>query len=94
MADDEVRIDKQVFQDRLSQFVSAWKADKRAGDVLFGGVSSILVLMGRNEASSSVSKNNAMHFWLLGYEFPATLFLFTAEKFYILTTAKKGKGTD
>ncbi len=29
-------------------------------------------------------------FWLLGYEFPATLFLLTPEKFYVVTTAKKG----
>jgi nucleosome binding factor SPN SPT16 subunit len=27
---------------------------------------------------------------LLGYEFPATLFLITPEKFYVVTTAKKG----
>ncbi len=29
-------------------------------------------------------------FWLLGYEFPATLFLFTMEALYVVTTAKKG----
>ena len=32
----------------------------------------------------------AMQFWLLGYEFPTTLMLFTIDKLYILTTAKKG----
>jgi len=31
-----------------------------------------------------------LQFWLLGYEFPATLFLITPEKFYVVTTAKKG----
>jgi len=30
-------------------------------------------------------------FWLLGYEFPATLFLFTMEALYVVTTAKKGE---
>lgn len=30
-------------------------------------------------------------FWLLGYEFPATLFLFTLEGLYIVTTVKKAK---
>jgi nucleosome binding factor SPN SPT16 subunit len=29
-------------------------------------------------------------FWLLGYEFPTTLMLFTLETLYILTTQKKG----
>jgi Xaa-Pro aminopeptidase len=29
-------------------------------------------------------------FWLLGYEFPATLFVFTTEAVYVVTTAKKG----
>ena len=31
-------------------------------------------------------------FWLLGYEFPATLMLFTVETLYIVTTVKKGNG--
>jgi len=32
-----------------------------------------------------------VQFWLLGYEFPATLILITTETIYILTTAKKGQ---
>ncbi|KAI9815718.1 MAG: FACT complex subunit spt16 [Pycnora praestabilis] len=88
---DEIKIDKQAFHNRLSQFISSWKADKRSGDALFGGVGSIVILMGKTEESNSFQKNNAMHFWLLGYEFPATLFLFTPETFYIVTTAKKAK---
>ncbi len=32
-------------------------------------------------------------FWLLGYEFPTTLMLFTVDTLYILTTAKKGGHT-
>ncbi|KAI9845669.1 MAG: FACT complex subunit spt16 [Sclerophora amabilis] len=88
---DEIQIDKQTFHDRLSHFLSAWKADKRSGDALFNGAGSILIVMGRTEDSASFAKNNAMHFWLLGYEFPATLFLFTTEKLYIVTTARKAK---
>ena len=30
-------------------------------------------------------------FWLLGYEFPATLMLFTLDCLYVVTTAKKGR---
>ncbi|KAL9116981.1 MAG: hypothetical protein Q9187_006488, partial [Circinaria calcarea] len=90
---DEVKIDKQTFQDRLSQFISAWKADKRSGDALFGGVGSIVILMGKVEdpSTSTFKKNNAMHFWLLGYEFPATLLVFTTETLFIITTIKKAK---
>lgn len=32
-----------------------------------------------------------LQFWLLGYEFPTTLMLFTLDAIYILTTQKKGK---
>lgn len=32
----------------------------------------------------------SLQFWLLGYEFPTTLMLFTPETLYILTTQKKG----
>lgn len=88
---EEVKIDKQVFHDRLSHFISAWKADKRANDALFGGVGSILILMGKNDTTITFQKNNAIHFWLLGYEFPATLLLFTTEMLYIVTTVKKAK---
>ncbi|KAI9857744.1 MAG: FACT complex subunit spt16 [Vezdaea acicularis] len=88
---DEIKIDKHIFQERLSHFILSWKADKRAGDASFGGVGSIIILMGKTEEGLGFQKNNAMHFWLLGYEFPATLFLLTIEKLYIVTTAKKAK---
>ena len=59
---DEVKIDRETFNNRLSHFVSTWKGDKRqSNDALFGGVGSIVVLLGRNEESQSFQKNNAMH---------------------------------
>lgn len=92
MAEDQIVIDASTFFDRLSHFYTSWKADKRsAADALFGGVGSIVVLAGKAEQESSYQKNNALHFWLLGYEFPATLLLFTTEAFYVVTTAKKAK---
>ena len=57
----EIKIDKNLFQERLSHFISAWKADKRSGDALFGGASSILILMGKTEETVQFQKNNAMH---------------------------------
>lgn len=57
----EIKIDKNLFQERLSHLYSAWKADKRSGDALFGGASSILVLMGKSEEAAQFQKNNAIH---------------------------------
>ncbi|KAL1879915.1 hypothetical protein VTK73DRAFT_6727 [Phialemonium thermophilum] len=91
---DNIKIDSKVFQERISHFINAWKADKRSGDVLFGGVSSIVINMGKVEENPEFHKNNAMHFWLLGYEFPTTLMLFTLDTLYILTTQKKAKYLD
>ncbi|ROV96304.1 hypothetical protein VMCG_07648 [Cytospora schulzeri] len=91
---DAIKIDNKLFHERISHFINAWKADKRSGDVLFGGASSIVVMMGKMEEAQGFQKNNAMHFWLLGYEFPTTLMIFTFETLYILTTQKKAKYLD
>ncbi|PKY02396.1 transcription elongation complex subunit [Aspergillus campestris IBT 28561] len=88
---DEIVIDKAVFFNRLSSFYAAWKADKRSSNTAFSGVGSIIILMGKTDEANSFQKNNAMHFWLLGYEFPATLMIFTTEMMYVVTTAKKAK---
>jgi len=46
MADDIV-IDKALFHDRLNNLVTKWKADKRSGDQVFQGASSIATLVGK-----------------------------------------------
>ncbi|KAI4120396.1 MAG: hypothetical protein LQ338_007056 [Usnochroma carphineum] len=88
---DEVKIDSQTFHARLSTLTQAWKTDRRSGDALFGGVGSFIVLMGKNEESANYQKSNAMHYWLLGYEFPATLLVFTPDALWVVTTTKKAK---
>lgn len=57
----DIKIDSKVFQERVAHFYNAWKADKRSGDALFGGVSSIVVLMGKVDENPEFHKNNAMH---------------------------------
>ena len=65
MAEDII-IDKATFFNRLSSFYAAWKSDKRPGNGVFGGVGSIVVLMGKTDEANSFQKNNAMHVcWLL-----------------------------
>ena len=86
---DEVSIDKNSFHTRLSALLSAWKADKRSGGNVFGDAGSIAIAMGKTDEAAGFHKANALQFWLLGYEFPATLFVLTLEGMYIITTKKK-----
>ena len=87
----EITIAAEPFFDRLSSLYNAWKADKRSGDGVFNGADSIVVITGKAEQDASIyQKNNTMHFWLLGYEFPATLMVFTQANVYFVTTEKKG----
>lgn len=58
---EEIVIDKNTFVNRLSNFYTAWKADKRSGNALFGGAGSIVILMGKTDEENSFQKNNAMH---------------------------------
>ena len=44
---DEIVIDKEVFHERLSSFVTQWKNDKRSNDALFQGVGSIVLCVGK-----------------------------------------------
>jgi nucleosome binding factor SPN SPT16 subunit len=86
---DEVSIDKTTFHNRLSGLISQWKADKRSGNPVFGDAGSIAIVMGKTDEAAGFHKANALQFWLLGYEFPATLFVITLEGMYIITTKKK-----
>lgn len=58
---EEIVIDKNTFFNRLSSFYAAWKADKRSGNAVFGGVGSIIILMGKTDEANSFQKNNAIH---------------------------------
>ena len=62
----DIKIDGKVFQERVSHFINAWKADKRSGDALFGGASSIVINMGKVEENPEFHKNNAMHVRAMG----------------------------
>ena len=55
MADDIV-IDKQLFHERLSSFVTKWKTDKRAGDQIFQGAGSIATVVGKPSEEGSYLK--------------------------------------
>lgn len=57
--EDGVKIDKEVFHDRLSGFIAAWKNDKRSGDALFAGASTLAIIMGKTNEDQGYQKNNA-----------------------------------
>ena len=44
---DEIVIDKALFHERLNNLVTKWKADKRSGDQVFQGASSIATVVGK-----------------------------------------------
>ncbi|KAJ1959536.1 FACT complex subunit spt16, partial [Dipsacomyces acuminosporus] len=54
-------------------------------------VDSILVLQGRSDEENPYTKTIATQMWLLGYEFPNTLMLFTKSKVYVIASQKKAK---
>ena len=43
----EIEISADLFHSRLSSFIAAWKNDKRNNDTLFGGVSSVVISVGK-----------------------------------------------
>ncbi|PNY29003.1 Uncharacterized protein TCAP_01080 [Tolypocladium capitatum] len=91
----EFKIDSELFQKRISHFASAWKNDLRSQDGIFGGATSLLVIIDKtDEKAPGFRKNNAMHLWLFGHEFPTTLMLFLVDTLYIVTAQKKAKYLD
>jgi nucleosome binding factor SPN SPT16 subunit len=57
----EIKIDSKLFQERISHFATSWKNDLRSKDSVFGGASSVLIMMGKVEEAAEFHKNNAMH---------------------------------
>lgn len=86
-----ITIDKAVFHERLSSFITQWKSDKRSGDTNFGGVGSICICVGKSDENNpdADSKTAALQLWLLSYEFPQTLIVITPDVVHFITTKKK-----
>ena len=86
-----IEIDKKLFHDRLSSFLTQWKNDKRSGDSVFGGAGSICILVGKGDEVSAEAdtKTAAFQLWLLSYEFPQTLIILTPDVVHFVTTKKK-----
>ncbi|KAJ2557067.1 FACT complex subunit spt16 [Coemansia sp. RSA 1933] len=84
----DVQLDTDAFHRRAKRLLDSWKASDYAE---CKDVGSILILQGRADEKRPYTKTIATQMWLLGYEFPNTLMLFTKEKIYILASQKKAK---
>ena len=61
MADElQVKIDRVQFHERVGQLVTAWKADKRSGEALWGGVNALSIILGKAD-DPGYQKANALH---------------------------------
>lgn len=87
----EIAIDAGQFHRRLKKLLESWNAGQGTEGSAFNDVQSFLVLMGSADEDNPYQKTAALHTWLLGYEFPATLMLFTREKLYLVTSENKAK---
>jgi nucleosome binding factor SPN SPT16 subunit len=69
-----IKLDISAFERRAERL-------KQLGDLLF--------VTGLADEQLTYQKSTAIQTWLLGYEFPETIILSTAEKLYFLTSMKK-----
>ncbi|PWY99374.1 putative SPT16-general chromatin factor [Testicularia cyperi] len=87
---DSIQIDASAFHRRVRSLLSAWKGADAADDFeQLRQVDSLLVVMGSPSDDLIYSKTTAMHSWLLGYEFPSTVMLFTKTGITFVTSASK-----
>lgn len=87
----EPTIDCTQFQSRLRQLLDLWREQSAVPSSSFFEVKSFLVFMGSGDDDNPYQKTAALHTWLLGYEFPATLLLMTLSKIIFITSENKAK---
>ena len=90
----EVKISKQLFHRRLAKLVDGWKSDLDDPQSPWNGVKGLLAVMGSPDDDNPYQKTAALHSWLFGYEFPATLILLTTSKMTIVTSGSKARFLD
>ncbi|CCG80577.1 FACT complex subunit spt16 [Taphrina deformans PYCC 5710] len=87
----EIKIDSAQFHGRLQKLLDYWSENAKVEGSVYNGLGSIVVLMGSADEDNPYQKTAALHTWLLGYEFPATLILITLEKLTFVTSTNKAK---
>lgn len=87
----DIAIDAAQFHRRLGKILALWKENESNEDSPFHGLGSFLVIMGSADEDNPYQKTAALHTWLLGYEFPATLMLMTTQRLLFVTSENKAK---
>ncbi|BFZ55603.1 FACT complex subunit spt16 [Savitreella phatthalungensis] len=87
-----IEVNKASFHRRLGKLVESWKKEDGSGP--WSGIDGLLAVMGSPDEQDPYKKTAALHSWLLGYEFPATLMLITRERITIITSSGKAKFLD
>lgn len=90
----DVKVSSQTFHRRLAKVVDVWKTQIDDAKSPWHGVKGLLAIMGSPDDENPYQKTAALHSWLLGYEFPATLLLLTPAKMTIVTSGSKAKFLD
>ncbi|KAG8964979.1 FACT complex subunit spt16 [Tulasnella sp. 419] len=90
---EEVKLNAPLFFSRAQQVIHAWQAAGKSPEhESLTGVDSLLILIGDPAGEDEPDrKSTAFQIWLLGYEFPSTLLLFTQQKIYFLCSSSKAK---
>ena len=85
----DVNIDSDLFYSRLERLQRDWLTNQDL-DVWGDGAEVICIPMGSSKDQDVVySKSSAIHLFLLGYEFPDSLFILTKKCLYFMATSKK-----
>ncbi|KAG5645879.1 hypothetical protein DXG03_005026 [Asterophora parasitica] len=88
-----VDLNKSVFHSRVQRIFDGWNSAQNDDDYSsLAGVDALLIVSGDPPSEDEpMPKGNCLQLWLLGYEFPSTLFLFQQDKILILCSASKAK---
>ncbi|KAF8078147.1 FACT complex subunit SPT16 [Lyophyllum atratum] len=88
-----VELNKQLFNSRVKRIYDAWNSAKNDDDYNSIAEADALLIAAGDPASEDepMRKSTCLQQWLLGYEFPSTLFLLQKDKIWILCSASKAK---
>ncbi|KAJ3056391.1 FACT complex subunit spt16 [Rhizophlyctis rosea] len=82
-----VILDAAKFHNRAKYLLDFWKDSPDD----FGSANVLVVAVGQSQDDVLYQKSIAVQTWLLGYEFPETVLAITPDRFYFVTSSKKGK---
>ncbi|XP_006830445.2 FACT complex subunit SPT16, partial [Amborella trichopoda] len=80
------QIDLDTFSKRLKAFYSSWEENR---DSLWASADAIAVATPPPSDDLRYLKSSALNIWLLGYEFPETIMVFTSKQIHFLCSQKK-----